>query len=103
MPVFRVTKPGTTSEGREKFMNWESHQVNSLDELVQKLNDGAIVMGDLLITRMIPGQQAWEIVSRKRIGLGRAGVAMVEYPDWPVVEMTSTKGQYVSPQKEKSP
>ena len=102
MPVFRVTKPGVTPEGREKFMNFETHQVASLDELVQKLNDGAIVMGDMLITRTVPHHQVWQIIGRKRVGLGRAGVAIVEVPDWPVIEAPRDP-QYVSPQKEKSP
>ena len=86
MSVFRITLTTRNPHTREPhFVNFECASP-SMEDLVVRLNGGRLVAGHSLVTRKMAEEAAFEVIGRKPITIGCAGVAHIEIPAFRFVE-----------------
>lgn len=95
MSVFRVTLTTRNPHTREPhFVNFECFS-QSMDDLVARLNGGRLVAGHSLVTRKTDEDGVFEVIGRKPITIGVAGVAHIEIPTLRFVEFEeASHGQH---------
>lgn len=83
--IFRITYSDLSPKtGEHRFINFEC-SAPSVGDLTRLLADGGLVLGSKLFT-VHDGSKVWRIVGRKATSISKAGITMIEEPQWKFIE-----------------
>lgn len=81
MSVFRITLTSRNPRtGEPHFVNFDCPAAPTIEHLVADLNEGKLVIGDILTTRKSSKTGVWEVIGRRPMSLAKRGVAHIEVP-----------------------